>query len=284
LRGSTVERILKEDVTRLPIALPHVDEQAKIAQILGALDDKIDLNRRMNETLEEATRALFKSWFVDFDPVRAKAAGRQPFGMDAATAALFPDRFVDSELRAVPKGWSVVALEDLFVLKRGYDLPAAERRPGQVPIYSSSGHSGSHAEVKARGPGVVTGRYGTIGQVYFVDEDFWPLNTTLYVVDFKQTPPIYAYYALARVDFAKFSDKAAVPGVNRNHLHQELVVQPTPLAMMAFSSTVDTWRRRVLAATEESSTLGAIRDYLLPKLLSGEIRVRDAETLAGKAL
>src|SRR5437660_7672519 len=95
------------------VQVPPPNEQRAIAHILGALDDKIDLNRRMNETLEAIARALFKSWFVDFDPVKAKAGGEQPWGMDAATAALFPDVFDDSELGEIPRGWRVGRLSDV---------------------------------------------------------------------------------------------------------------------------------------------------------------------------
>ena len=100
----------------MKLTLPPLAEQRAIAHILGTLDDKIELNRRMNETLEAMARALFKSWFVDFDPVRAKREGRQPAGMDKATAALFPDAFQDSPLGKIPKGWQVERIEELVTL------------------------------------------------------------------------------------------------------------------------------------------------------------------------
>ena len=102
-------------LSKFPIDLPELPEQRAIAHILGTLDDKIELNRQMNETLEAIARAVFKSWFVDFDPVRAKAEGRQPFGMVAETAALFPDGFEDSEMGEIPRGWKVRKLGDVAV-------------------------------------------------------------------------------------------------------------------------------------------------------------------------
>ena len=263
----------------LAIPVPPIGAQRAVAVVVRALDGKIDVNRRMSKTLEETARALFRSWFVDFGPVHAKATARQPFGMDAATAALFPDGFEDTILGAVPRGWQVGPLDRLLVLKRGYDLPTAARQLGPFPIVSSGGPSGAHAEWKVRGPGVVTGRYGTIGKVFWVPEDFWPLNTTLYVVDFKGTPPAYAYHALAGLDFDKFSDKAAVPGVNRNHVHLEPVLVPPRGLMAAFADIAATLRSRAIAAANESASLARLRDYLLPKLLSGDVRVRDAEKL-----
>lgn len=115
--------------------------------------------------------------------------------------------------------WRETTLGDVVELKRGYDLPKRNRISGTVPLVSSSGISDHHAEAKVKGPGVVTGRYGTIGEVFFIDEDFWPLNTTLYVRDFKGNDPRFIGYFLRTLDFFAYSDKAAVPGVNRNHLH-----------------------------------------------------------------
>jgi type I restriction enzyme S subunit len=118
----------------------------------------------------------------------------------------------------------------MIELKRGHDLPQQDRHHGKIPIVSSSGVSDYHSIPKVKGPGVVTGRYGTLGQVYFVTEDFWPLNTTLYVCDFKGNDPRFVSYFLRSVDFLAYSDKAAVPGLNRNHLHQALVSYPTDIA------------------------------------------------------
>ncbi|MEJ7872389.1 MAG: restriction endonuclease subunit S [Rubrobacteraceae bacterium] len=126
--------------------------------------------------------------------------------------------------------WRSVALGDMVELKRGYDLPQRERSRGTIPIVSSSGVTGYHSEAKATGPGVVTGRYGTLGEVFYVAEDFWPLNTTLYVRDFKGNNPRFVSYFLQSVNFLSYSDKAAVPGINRNHLHQARVRYPNDLA------------------------------------------------------
>ena len=124
-------------------------EQRAIAHILGTLDDKIELNRRMNETLEAMARALFKSWFVDFDPVRAKAEGRDP-GLPRHIADLFPDSFEDSELGEIPKGWEVGRSTRLGP-STGFDLPATERTTGQYPVLAASGPSGTHDEFMVPG-------------------------------------------------------------------------------------------------------------------------------------
>ena len=128
-----------------------------------------------------------------------------------------------------PDGWVQRRLGDVIVLKRGYDLPERDRRRGPVPVVSS-GITDHHSESRAPGPGVVTGRYGTLGQVFFVPNDFWPLNTALYVQDFKGNDPRFISYFLRSLDFFRFSDKAAVPGLNRNHLHEETVSIPGAVA------------------------------------------------------
>ena len=132
--------------------------------------------------------------------------------------------------RCCPDGWTQTRLGNVITLKRGYDLPARDRRNGPVPVVSSSGITDHHSDSKVSGPGVVTGRYGTLGQVFFVPNDFWPLNTALYVRDFKGNDPRFISYFLRSLDFSSFSDKAAVPGLNRNHLHEEVVRVPGTLA------------------------------------------------------
>ena len=125
--------------------------------------------------------------------------------------------------------WRECELGEVIELKRGYDLPKQRRRAGAFPVVSSSGHTDFHLESKVRGPGVVTGRYGTLGRVFFVTENFWPLNTTLYVRDFRGNDPRFISFFLQGVDFSAYSDKAAVPGLNRNHLHREVVRLPSTL-------------------------------------------------------
>ena len=126
-------------------------------------------------------------------------------------------------------GWQEASLGEVIELKRGYDLPQRKRIPGSVPLVSSSGVTYYHTEAKVKGPGVVTGRYGTLGEVFFVPSDFWPLNTTLYVRDFKGNDPRFISYFLRGLDFSAYSDKAAVPGLNRNHLHQAAVRYPADI-------------------------------------------------------
>lgn len=154
--------------------------------------------------------------------------------------------------------WKSGKLGDFIELKRGYDLPKTKRLPGFVPLVSSSGVSDCHSVSMVKGPGVITGRYGTIGQVYFVEEDFWPLNTTLYIRDFKGNNPKYISYFLKTVDFSAYSDKAAVPGINRNHLHEAAVTVPDLRTQKEIASVLGALDDRIALLRETNATLEAI--------------------------
>lgn len=271
--GAVFDSLRCADVPKFELSIPPIPEQRAIDRILGTLDDKIELNRRMNETLEGIARALFKSWFVDFDPVRAKVKGLASH-IAPDVLSLFPNAF---DASGYPEGWRSGMLLDLCELKRGYDLPTPERSYGAIPIISSSGISGYHAVPMAQAPGVVTGRYGTIGEVYFINSAYWPLNTALYVRDFKSNSPRFVYYVLRAVSFLNYSDKAAVPGINRNHIHQAPVILPPRSIQEAFERLLSPlWKRQEVNDTE-AAALATLRDTLLPKLISGELRVKDAE-------
>jgi len=270
-------------MTKAPLRAPEdKDEQRAIAHILGTLDDKIELNRRMNETLEAMARALFQSWFVDFDPVRAKAEGRDP-GLPERLADLFPDRLVDSELGKIPEGWGVGPLESVLVLQRGFDLPSTQRTSGEYPVLTASGPSGTHNEFMVRGPGVTTGRSGVLGTVFYVHDDFWPLNTSLWVKEFRQSMPAYAFHLLRGLDFGLFNAGSAVPTLNRNHVHKLPTLMPPTELIAAFERVARRNLKRQKHNGDQSLTLAALRDTLLPKLISGELRVRDAEGVVSRA-
>ncbi len=142
--GSPIPSTTRTAVYVKELQVPPLPEQKAIAHILGTLDDKIGLNRHMNATLEAMAQALFKSWFVDFDPVKAKAAGRAPEGMDADTAALFPREFVESELGPIPKGWEVYFLSELLNIAYGKNLPTTKLKESGYPVFGGNGQIGYH--------------------------------------------------------------------------------------------------------------------------------------------
>ncbi len=154
--------------------------------------------------------------------------------------------------------WATATLGEVIELKRGYDLPSRDRRDGPYPIVSSSGVSGYHAEAKAKAPGVVTGRYGTLGEVHYITQDYWPLNTSLYVRDFKGNDPRFISYFLRSLDFTAYSDKAAVPGLNRNDLHTAMVHLPPINEQRAIAHILGTLDDKIELNRRTNETLEAI--------------------------
>jgi type I restriction enzyme S subunit len=157
--------------------------------------------------------------------------------------------------------WQSCRLGDVLTLKRGHDLPEHSRQDGDVPVVSSSGITGRHKESKAKAPGVVTGRYGTIGEVFYLEEDYWPLNTALYVIDFKGNDPQFSAYFLRNILKDYQSEKAAVPGVDRNVLHEIKVRAPDVALQQQIAGILSTYdnlienNRRRMALLEESARL-----------------------------
>jgi len=265
------------------ITVPLLPEQHTIAHILGALDDKIELNRQMNRTLEAIAAAIFKSWFVDFDPMRAKRDGRDS-GPPKEIADLFPDRFEDSELGEIPKGWKVSKLGDVIDLAYGKALKASNRIPGNVPVYGSNGPVGFHNEALVKGPGIVVGRKGNPGIVTWSSRDFYPIDTTFYVVPKGSVSSLfYLFYALKAQDLPSLSADSAVPGLNRNLAYMSQVLVPSKLVLSALDKQVIPLFEKIEANEDESHSLSSLRDALLPKLLSGELRVPDAERFIEEA-
>ena len=158
--------------------------------------------------------------------------------------------------------WHESSLGEQINLKRGYDLPGKDRLDGSIPIFSSSGISGYHREKMSGGPGVITGRYGTIGQVFYSPSAYWPLNTTLYVQDFKGNNPKFVYYFLQQLDWGKYSDKSAVPGVNRNDVHQEKVSFPVHDEQKAIAAVLSSLDDKIDLLHRQNITLEAMAETL----------------------
>jgi type I restriction enzyme, S subunit len=276
--GSAQPSLNRNYIHPIPVKIPRLSEQCAIAHILGTLDDKIELNRRMSETLEAMARTLFKSWFVDFDPVRAKAEGRQPEGLDVDTAALFPDAFEDSPLRKIPQGWRVDGLGNVIELAYGKALKEENRRRGDIPVFGSNGQVGWHDEKLVDGPGIVVGRKGNPGIVTWSQTDFFPIDTAFYVVAKDQDLSLhYLFHSLRELDLASLGADSAVPGLNRNIAYMSKITVPPYNILKLFDNHAMGFNEMVQANIVQSRTLAAIRDALLPKLLSGEVRIRDAE-------
>lgn len=292
--GSANPTLNRNHVHPIQVRWPPLPEQRAIAHVLGTLDDKIELNRKMSETLEELARTLFKSWFVDFDPVHAKAAGKKPFGMDDATAALFPDSFEDSELGPIPSGWRVAALGEVAALNpeqwtsRNHppaidylDLSSASRGVFGTPSRMSWGDSPSRARRVLRdwdtAFGTVRPGNRSFGLVLSASEVLTGSTGFAVLRPDDERWRGFVYLCVTRdanVEyFSVVADGSAYPAVAQEVVHQTSCVLPDDDVVSCFQRVVEPMFLRIDAATSESRTLAELRDTLLPKLLSGELRV-----------
>lgn len=274
--GATRNALTKGMIESLIIPKIPLAEQRAIGVALGALEDKVDRNRRMNETLEAMARALFKDWFIDFGPVRAKMEGRQPPGLAPKIAALFPDALDE---KGKPVGWSEKRVDDVLELAYGKALKATERVSGPVPVYGSGGITGYHNEHLVGGPSIVVGRKGTVGSLYWEDRPFFPIDTVFYVKP--KVPLTFCFYLLQALGLHDMNTDAAVPGLNRNNVYRLPVPWAGDGVKFAFDEIVKPLRQRIFTNAEESRALASLHDLLLPKLVSGGTRIEDAEKLVG---
>ncbi|WP_460159029.1 restriction endonuclease subunit S [Pseudomonas sp. S1_H07] len=305
--GATMPNLNTTILSELPFVLPSWNEQVSIGDAIESYDQKIDINRRINQTLEAIVQAIFKSWFVDFEPVKAKIAAklegrdtlraamsaisgkpdaelitlpREQFDQLATTAALFPDEMEELELREVPKGWSIQRVGNILELVYGKALKSTDRKEGSVPVYGSGGITGYHDAALVPHCSVIVGRKGTVGSLYWEDEPFFPIDTTYYVRPLK-APLTYCYYALQTLGLEKMNTDAAVPGLNRENVYRLELVRPDLSVLQRFDREVSTLRRAIRTNSDSNKALTNLRDALLLKLLSGELTVAEARAEDG---
>lgn len=267
---AAVPGVNRNHLHQLHVQIPPLPIQKEIAHILGTLDDKIELNKKMNATLEAMAQAIFKSWFVDFDPVHAKAEGRMPVGMDKETADLFPSEFEESELGLIPKGWNVKKIGDILELAYGKALPASERFPGNVPVYGSGGITGWHHKKLVSGPGIIIGRKGTVGSIYFENDDFFPIDTVFYTKTKQSIPIQFIYHQLLNLNIASMGADSAVPGVNRNTIYSQKIILPSNDVLENYSVTLISMTELKLSLLKENSYLFQVLEKSLSEMMSGK--------------
>lgn len=175
----------------------------------------------------------------------------------------------------VPENWVRSRLGLVAELQRGFDLPGSQRIKGSIPIVSSGGITGYHSEAKCKAPGVVTGRYGSIGDVFYLEENYWPLNTSLWVKDFHGNHEKFIYYLLVNFDFKKFSDKTGVPGVNRNDLHAVKVGVPPIPEQKKIAQILSTWDKAITTTEQLLANSQQHKKALMQQLLTGKKRLLD---------
>lgn len=290
--GAVMPNLNEGIIRQIPLVLPTLAEQKAIAAMLGALDDKIGLNRRMNATLEAMARALFQSWFVDFDPVRAKLDGRQPYALDPATAALFPNHLEETALGHTPKGWEVRGLDKTAHYLNG--LALQKYPPGDGPtlpvIKIAQLRKGDSVGADRCNANLTESYIVQDGDVLFswsgsLEVELWcggsgALNQHLFKVTSPEFPKWFYYlWTLYHLDEFRLiaADKATTMGhIQRGHLSAaKALVPPRPL-LDIMTTTMSPLIDQIIANRIQSRTLATVRDTLLPKLLSGELCVREA--------
>jgi type I restriction enzyme, S subunit len=239
--GSAYPAVSPEVILDAEVDLLSLPEQYAIAEILGALDDKIEVNRRMNATLESMARAVFRQWFVE-----------------------------NKEL----ENWEIKTIGDICEFAYGKGLKADGRKTGTIPVYGSNGQIGWHNEYLVKGPGIVVGRKGNPGIVTWAQVDFFPIDTTFYVVPKDKATSFYwLYYTLISKNLPDLGADSAVPGLNRNIAYMSIVNYPSYIKMKEFDDFAKPIFNKINSNNEQSRTLADLRDSLLPKLMRGEVRI-----------
>lgn len=244
--------IRRSELANLEVPLPPLPIQRRIAGILSAYDDLIENSQRRIKILEEMARRLYREWFVHF---------RFPGHEDCT--------FVDSPLGEIPEGWEVKRLGEVLELNYGKALKKERRQEGAFPVFGSSGQVGTHDTFLATGPGIIVGRKGNVGSVFWCDKDFFVIDTAYYVTS--SLPLRYLYYVLPRLNF--FNSDAAVPGLNRAQAYGlQLLVPPSSL-IQDFCHYAEAFEGQANVLRDTVDNLRRTRDLLLPRLLSGQINV-----------
>jgi type I restriction enzyme S subunit len=295
--GSGQPNLSPSQIESFNIKIPPLQEQKRIAHILGSLDDKIELNRKMNQTLESMAQALFQSWFVDFDPVldNALAAGnpipeplqkkakkrnqaeasKKLINTNPALAKLFPSTFVFKETlnKWIPEGWEVKELGEVINFKRGHDLPKTKMINEGIPVIGSNGIIGYHNNFTTQCPCITIGRSGNVGKPRITFENSWAHNTTLYINDFKGSNPYFVFYLLRILNLSDYRGGSAVPTLNRNHIHPIKTIIPEKTIEQKFSIHISEYHGKIEENKKLIVSLTKTRDTLLPKLISGKIKL-----------
>ena len=298
--GSAIPSTTRDAFYALDVSLPTIQEQKAIAHILGTLDDKIELNRKTNETLEAMAKALFKSWFVDFDPVRAKADGR-PTGLSAEISDLFPDSFEDSELGEIPSEWAIAEINQIVNLKKDSVDPSTVPEETfdhySIPAFDAGKHPGSELGSSIKSQKFLVGNDDLLVSklnpstprvwIPFSPSTRRSICSTEFLVCQASTDVGRAFvYCLASSDSIIEAMTGLAGGTSNSHQR----IRPGDFLALdccigsqevrtAFSDVVEPLLRKTLAQRIENRSLVSARDALLPKLISGEIRIPDAEKM-----
>jgi len=251
---STIPGLNRKNVYEIDCQFPSLLEQKKIAAVLYKIQKAIEVQGKIIESTKELKKTTMQRLF---------------------TKGLRGEKTKQTEIGEIPESWSVGNFNELATLHRGYDLPVQSRKDGNVPIIGSNGLVGYHNVSKVKGPGVVTGRSGSIGISYYIDEDYWPLNTGLYVEDFHENDPLYTHYFFEWFDFNQYASGVSVPTLNRNFVHAARIAIPKKNEQHEISKIMKTLDCKIDFNDSKKNNLQNLFKSMLNKLMTGDIRVKD---------
>ena len=270
---------------RFEFEYPPLHEQKAIAHILGTIDEKIELNKKTNETLEKIAKALFRSWFIDFDPVKAKAEGRST-GLPDEISDLFPDSFEDSELGQIPSGWiiqSLGSISKIFTGKRPKSRSEKETPLTKYPLYGGAGPMGFTNEILVNGSKIITtGRVGTLGKFFRIKIPAWISDNAL-IIEPSDIFYNFCFYRLLNFDITIFNRGSTQPLITQSDLKTIEMISADEKIHKIFEKLCSDLYEKFAINQSESNTLENIRNCLLPKLISGELKIPDAEKMIEEA-
>lgn len=314
--GSTFPNVSKDLINNILVEVLSIKSAINISKLIESQEGKIFNNHQISQTLEQMAQSLFKSWFIDFEPVKAKIAVLEAGGSQEestlaamtvisgknvnalmvferehpekyaelkATAELFPSAMQESELGEIPKGWSSQRFSNIATLHYGKALKKTDRTEGPYPVYGSGGITGSHINYLIEGPGIIVGRKGSIGTLYWEDRKFHPIDTVYYVSHKESVPLSYLYYLMKTLNLPSMNTDAAVPGLNRDNVYRLEILKPIQSILNKFNNHVSAIRNMIQKNNVSIATLTALSDTILPKLLSGEITLPEAEQAVSEA-
>ena len=280
--GSTQAALTISALSKIKIGCPSLSQQSGIVEILSAIDGKIAGNRVLSETLEAIAQTIFKSWFIDFDPVKAKMAGEKPAGMNAVTAALFPDTMEKSELGLIPKGWKASILGEVCDIKQGKYLAPAQMSDfpdgdETVPVIGGNGVLGftSKSTFSFDVP-LVTCRGSRCGLLQWANYPSWVSNNAMAITmkassDYSQ----FLYLFFKQVSFENVITGSAQPQITITNLNFMKILVPDESILRIFTDITEQMRKSLISLNLENQNLGEIRDSLLPRLISGDLQIPD---------
>lgn len=248
--GAGVPTLNRNHLDSLEVEVPTLPIQRRIAGILSTYDELIENNQRRIRILEDMARSLYREWFVHFRYPGHKAVP-----------------LVESPLGQIPQGWEVRKLADVLELNYGKALKKEDRRDGEYPVFGSSGIVGTHDTALVKGPGIIVGRKGNVGSVFWCDDDFFVIDTAYFVTS--SLPFRFLFYVLPTLNF--INSDAAVPGLSRNQAYTLDILVPSPSLLNHFCELAGAFERQAAILQRQTANLRRTRDLLLPRLLSGQV-------------